>query len=102
VYKDGIVVAATTAGDVYFVSCGAVCDINNDIPVEVNDASDCINANIKVPGYGIKMDGIILDKIKLDGEIYSSPIVCENVLYVGCRDDNVHAIAINNLNKLET
>jgi hypothetical protein len=98
VYKDEIVVAATTAGDVYLVSCGAVCDSN----INVKDASDCINGNIEAPDHGIKMDGIILDKIKLDGEIYSSPIVYENVLYVGCRDDNIHAIAINNLNKLET
>jgi outer membrane protein assembly factor BamB len=84
-YRDGIV-AATTAGDVYLIGC--VCNSH------VND--DKILCDLEVSDNRVKMDGIVVDKIKLDGEIYSSPVVYGNVLYVGCRDDNIHAIKINN------
>jgi hypothetical protein len=92
------IVAATTAGDIYLIGCETVCESHG------NDKADnqIICDDLEVSSYRVKMDRIVVDKIKLDGEIYSSPVVYRNVLYVGCRDDNIHAIKINNLNKLES
>jgi acyl-CoA synthetase len=36
--------------------------------------------------------GVLLNKIKLNGEIYSSPVVVGDKIYVGCRDDCVYCI----------
>lgn len=40
--------------------------------------------------------GTILAKLKLGGEVFSSPVVHENEVFVGCRDNNVLAIKIWN------
>lgn len=50
-------------------------------------------------GYVIIVDcnnnGKEIIRIKLNGEIYSSPILFNNNIYVGCRDDLLYCLSIN-------
>jgi hypothetical protein len=38
--------------------------------------------------------GSVLGSVRLSGEIYSSPVVCGDVIYLGCRDDSVHSLRL--------
>ena len=40
-------------------------------------------------------DGMLLGECVLEGEVFSSPVVCMDKVYVGCRDDNLYCIQIN-------
>lgn len=45
--------------------------------------------------YVITDSGKIATSTQLPAEIFSTPIVVNGVIYVGCRDDRIHAIKIN-------
>lgn len=36
-------------------------------------------------------------RLKLDGDIFSSPIMLGGVIFVGCRDDYLHCLAVEPL-----
>lgn len=42
--------------------------------------------------------GLCICDFYLNGECFSSPIVCKNNIYVGCRDNNLYCIQINEVN----
>ena len=70
----GLVVAATTAGTVYLVDCKEGTVIQEDV-----------TGDTACPGG-------VLGGVRLSGEIYSSPVVCGETVYLGCRDDSVHSL----------
>lgn len=39
-------------------------------------------------------DGVIRAQIRLAGQIFSSPCVCDDRIYLGCRDNNLHCLAV--------
>lgn len=41
--------------------------------------------------------GEIQTQINLDAQIFSSPCVCDNRIYIGCRDNNLYCLEINKL-----
>ena len=108
-----LVVAATTAGNIYLVDCGS----NNSSSFGVDSDSSSKrrrysdmrtiesngDANLRLdesdidryrPPVKNQPLGSIVAHTRLSGEIYSSPVMCGNMLYIGCRDDKVHAIEI--------
>ncbi|KAF5277649.1 hypothetical protein FQA39_LY06142 [Lamprigera yunnana] len=42
------------------------------------------------------LEATILGKLQLPGEIFSSPKVVEHMIYIGCRDNNIYCIKIEN------
>lgn len=45
--------------------------------------------------FKIDKSGNILGYIKLMGEIFSSPILFNNSILIGCRDNNIYCLEIN-------
>lgn len=67
---------------------------NNKINDENSNDNNSNNNNKNNSNNDNKNNNRIIAKIKLQGEIYSSPIVYNNIVYIGCRDDKIHAISI--------
>lgn len=45
--------------------------------------------------FKIDMSGCLLGHIKLMGEIFSSPVLWNDHIFIGCRDNNVYCLEIN-------
>ena len=104
-----LVVAATTAGIVYVLDCGSTCSSINSKVVNLSTyqskSQQSVSHSVLGPDVTCnkkdfssskgKSLGAIVAHTRLQGEIFSSPVVYKNMIYIGCRDDKVHAIAIN-------
>jgi outer membrane protein assembly factor BamB len=93
----GLVVAATTAGTVYLVDCDGGTVIREDligdtVADSIGDAVAVSWETCETPSRGFV--GSVLGSVRLSGEIYSSPVVCGDVVYLGCRDDSVHSLRL--------
>lgn len=65
--------------------------------VKQNDEEKILICVCSLKGFIYLVDsknGDVIIKFKLDGEIFSSPIVWQNFIYVGCRDDNLYCLKI--------
>ena len=77
-------------------------DIEVEVEVEVEVGHDktygseiTIADKAKIYPQKIKKPaGTVLSQIRLNGEIYSSPVICEDIIFIGGRDDKIHAIKI--------
>ena len=105
---NSIVVAATTAGTIYAVDCrndiSCAVQIDGDVsqqtsPKIKNCMTDPIEASFEQSsrdmGKLIPQRGKILASTRLSGEVYSSPVVYDECVFLGCRDDKVHRITIS-------
>ena len=124
VFGTSLVVAATTAGIVYVLDCGNSSSSgridskvgsksthqSESLQSETHQSeshrsdphsalgSDLTNKRKDFTSSKRKSLGAIVAHTRLQGEIFSSPVVYKNMIYIGCRDDRVHAIALNILN----
>lgn len=63
----------------------------------LNGATKIVCAAATAAGVFFLVDvrlGMILGKIDLNGEIYSSPVIFKNKVYIGCRNNNVYCLDI--------
>jgi outer membrane protein assembly factor BamB len=93
----GLVVAATTAGTVYLVDCDGGTVIREEssgdtVADSIGDAVAVSCEPCETPSRSFV--GSVLGSVRLSGEIYSSPVVCGDVIYLGCRDDSVHSLRL--------
>jgi acyl-CoA synthetase len=82
---DGSLLWETDLGSVIFSS--PIYMPIRDLVIVANTAGDVLAVD--------HCTGRVLAKTKLAGEVYSSPVVVNEVVFVGCRDDRLHAIRIN-------
>lgn len=105
---NSIIVAATTAGTICAVDCRNIisravqtdCDSSKQTSQKIeNCMTDPIEASFKQSskdmGKLIPQCGKILASTRLSGEVYSSPVVHDGCVFLGCRDDKVHRIALS-------
>ena len=75
-------------------------EIDVEVEVEVGHDEACgsevtiADKNKIYPRKNEKPAGTVLSQIRLNGEIYSSPVICEDIIFIGGRDDKIHAIKI--------
>lgn len=100
-----IVIGATTAGTVYAVDCreGSVLAVQQYGGVSNTENSNStadpstvsLTQSSEQKGRIIPQCGKILTSTRLSGEVYSSPVVRGGCIFLGCRDDKVHRIALS-------
>lgn len=105
---NSIVVGATTAGTIYAVDCrnNNSCAVQNDSDTSkqtfqkiencMTDPSEAsLKQSPKEMGKLIPQRGKILASTRLSGEVYSSPVMYDGCVFLGCRDDKVHRITMS-------
>lgn len=102
-----IVIGATTAGTVYAVDCRgcSILAVQHDHDGGVSNTENrnskadssvvSLTGSSEQKGRSIPQCGKILISTRLSGEVYSSPVVRDGCIFLGCRDDKVHRITLS-------